>query len=237
MQYIKKHWIAEVVGLVVIILIAIGCWQYFVEMRVQTVQINPQDSISSWSFKGIYTGNDALTAKANADIAKLTSLIGKGQYPDYDIYVGIAQDYDFIGDGKSEYQSLEKAIAVGPTGGVAWDNLGVLMEKLGALNTARDAYAKAVAVEPSVGAYQEAQLRFLTAHFPQDDTAIENAFNNGMKESADANLLPIDAEWLTSTGSTTAAISAWKEFAIYIPAASPQQSAINQKIAQLKAKQ
>ena len=100
MQFIKKHWIAEVVGLVVIILIVIGCWHYFAKMRTQTVPINPQDSISSWSFKGAYTGNDALIAKANADIAKLTALIGKGQYPDYDIYVGIAQDYDFLGDGQ-----------------------------------------------------------------------------------------------------------------------------------------
>ena len=58
-----------------------------------------------------------------------------------------------------------------------------------------------------------------------------------MKESSDANLLPIEAEWLSGTGSTTAAIAAWKEFATYVPVHSPQQAAINQKIAQLKAKQ
>ena len=108
--------------------------------------------------------------------------------------------------------------------------------KLGALYTAQGAYAKAVAIQPTIGMFQEAQLQFLTAHFPQDDVAIENAFDSGMKESADANLLPIEAQWLTSTGSTTAAISAWKKFSTYIPANSPQQAAINQKIAQLKAK-
>jgi uncharacterized protein len=237
MQFIKKHWLAEVVGLIVVIIIAVGCWYYITKIRVQTIPINAQDSILSWSFKGAYAGDDALTAKANADITKLTELLGKGQYPDYELFVGIAQDYDYLGDGKSEYQYLEKAIATGRSGGVAWNNFGVLMEKLGAFYTARYAYAQAVAVESQVGAYQEAQLRFLTAHFPQDDSAIENAFHNGMKESSDANLLPIEADWLSSIGSTTAAIAAWKEFSTYIPANSPQQSAINAEIATLKAKQ
>jgi tetratricopeptide (TPR) repeat protein len=234
MQFIKRNWRAEV--LLLIILVAIGWWQFSARKNTQTISIDPQDSISSWSFTGADTGNDVNTAKTNADITKLTALIGTGKYPDYDIYVAMAQDYDFLGDGKNEYQSLEKAIAADPTRGVAWDNIGVLMEKLGALNTARDAYAKAVAIQPTVGMFQEAQLQFLTAHFPQDTVAIENAFDSGMKASADANLFPIEAAWLTSTGSTTAAISAWKEFSTHIPANSPQQAAINQKIAQLRAK-
>jgi tetratricopeptide (TPR) repeat protein len=234
MQFIKNHWLAEIIGLVILLLVAGGCWYYFAKVRVPAIPINPNDTIASWSFKSLYAGNDALTAQTNADIARLSGLLGKGQYPDYELFVGIAQDYDYLGDGKTEFQYLEKAIVAGPTGGVAWNNLGVLMEKLGALNTARAAYAQAVAVEPTVGAYQEAQLRFLTANFPQDTSAIETAFQNGMKNSADANLIPLEAYWLSSIGSTTAAISAWKEFATYVPAS--QQAAIDAEIAKLEAK-
>lgn len=128
MQWIKKYWRAEVVGLVVLIVIAVLGGHYFAKVR-ETIPINPQDSISSWSFKGA-DSNDASITKTNADIAKLTALLGKGTYPDYDIYVAMAQDYDFLGDGQDEYVSLEKATVADPTRGVAWDNIGVLMENL-----------------------------------------------------------------------------------------------------------
>ena len=235
MQFIKKQWITLVAVLVLIIVIVIG-WYYFAKVRTQLVPVNPNDSIAAWSFKGIYTNNDALVSKANADIAKLTGMLGKGEYSDYDLYVGLAQDYDLLGDGQSEYAYLQKAISSSIKNGIAWNNLGDLMTKLGAFSSARDAYAKAVASEPTVGMYQESQLRFLITYFPQDTVAIEDTFNNGIKESSDANLLPIEAEWLTSTGSTTAAIDAWKKFAAYVPAHSQQQDAINQKIAQLQNK-
>ena len=101
MQWIKKYWRAEVVGLVVLIVIAVLGGHYFAKVR-ETIPINPQDSISSWSFKGA-DSNDASITKTNADIAKLTALLGKGTYPDYDIYVAMAQDYDFLGDGQDEY--------------------------------------------------------------------------------------------------------------------------------------
>jgi tetratricopeptide (TPR) repeat protein len=236
MQFIKKHWLAKSIGLLIVVIIVIACFWYYAKINKPIFPINANDTITSWSFKGAYAGNDALIAQAHADITKLSGLVGKGQYPDYEIFVGIAQDYDFLGDGKDEFNYLEKAIKAGPTGGTAWNNMGVLMEKLGALNTARAAYAEAVTVEPSIGVYQEAQARFLVAHFSQDTGAIETAFQTGIAKSADPNLLPIEADWLSSIGSTTAAIAAWKEFSTYV--ASPSQLAsINIKIAQLKAKQ
>lgn len=236
MQFIKKHWFAEGAGLLIIAIIVVAGLWYYEKINAPIFPISQNDTVASWSFKGAYDGNDTLTAQARADIAKLSAMVGKGQYPNYEIFVGIAQDYDFLGDGKDEFNYLEKAIKAGPTGGAAWNNMGVLMEKLGALNTARVAYSQAVAVEPQIAAYQEALLRFLTAHSSQDTSAIESAFQTGMDKSADPNLLPIEADWLSSTGSTTAAIAAWKEFATYVSSPS-QLSSINAKIAQLKAEQ
>lgn len=129
-------------------------------------QLNPADTIVSWSFKGAYTGNDALVAKANADIAHLTGLIGKGQYDDYDLYLGIGNDADLLGDGARAYQNYNRSISIHPKKGLAYDNLGHLMDELGAYHTAADAYAKAVAVEPLVSQYRNAQIDFLTWRFP-----------------------------------------------------------------------
>ena len=129
--------------------------------------INPADNISSWNFKGVYTGNDILIEKANVDIARLKSLIGKGQYNDYDLYVGIGNAAGLMGDGESAYQNYNRAVSIHPDKGLAYMNLGHLMDLLGAYRTAADAYAKAATVEP-IPQYKNAQLDYLTWRFPEE---------------------------------------------------------------------
>ncbi len=129
--------------------------------------INPADTIVSWSFKGAYAGNDTLIANANADKELLTGLLGKGTYDDYDLYDGIANDDTYLGDGALAYQNYNRSITIHPTKGLAYMNLGHLMDQLGAYHTAADAYAKAVAVEPTRELYRTAQLDFLTERFPE----------------------------------------------------------------------
>ncbi len=132
---------------------------------VSKFPINPSDSITSWSFKSVYTGNDTLIAKTNADMEHLQSLIGKGKYDDYDLYVGIGNDYNYLGDGASAYQNYNHAVSIHPDKGLAYMNLGQLMDQLGAYYTAADAYAKAVAVEP-ISQYKNAQLDYMNWRFP-----------------------------------------------------------------------
>jgi hypothetical protein len=128
--------------------------------------INPADTIVAWSFKGAYTGNDTLLAKANADIAHLKSLIGKGQYDDYDLFIGLGNDADLMGDGALAYQNYNRAASIRPDKGLAYANLAHLMDELGAYRTAADAYAKAVAVEP-IQQYKNAQADYLRWRFPE----------------------------------------------------------------------
>lgn len=129
--------------------------------------INMADTIVSWNFKGVYTGNDTLIAKANADIAHLKSLIGKGQYDDYDLYIGIGGAFSLMGNGESAYQNYNRAVSIHPGKGLAYANLGHLMNLLGAYRTAADAYAKAAVVEP-IPQYKNAQLDYLTWRFPEE---------------------------------------------------------------------
>lgn len=133
---------------------------------VSKFPINPADSIASWSFKGVYTGNDALIAKANADMTHLRSLIGKGEYDDYDLYIGIGNAYGLMGDGASAYQNYNRAVSARPNKGLAYANLAHLMDELGAYHTAVNAYAKAVAVEP-ISQYILAQSDYLKWRFPK----------------------------------------------------------------------
>lgn len=141
-------------------------------LTISKFPINPADTVAAWSFKGVYTGNDALIAKADADIAHLKSLIGKGQYNDYDLYIGIGNDYSLMGDGALAYQNYNRAASLHVGKGLAYMNLGHLMDSLGAYRTAADAYAKAAAVEP-IYQYKNAQLDYLTWRFPEEASQLK----------------------------------------------------------------
>jgi len=159
--------------------------------------IEKEDSIISWNFTGAYADRPDLIAKANAEIARLSGLIGKGIYSDTILFVSIANQYGLLGDGKQEYEYLNRAVeAGGNTTGLPWHNLGVLMERLGALQTARIAYENATLVQPEIKEWHYAYLTFLTARMKNYTTGIEKAFAAAKKNlGQDSDILQIYSEW------------------------------------------
>ena len=132
------------------------------------------ERVAAWNFKGAYTGNATLETRANAEIMRLTRLLGSKQYPDYTLYVSIANQYSLLGDGAHELAYLQKALAINSaTTGLAWHNAGQLFARLGAYQTARMALEKAATAQP-ITQYQRAIVDFLLAHFPADTAAIKN---------------------------------------------------------------
>ena len=235
MQITKKQWITVGVVLVVAVAAVIG-WKHYHTVPVPAFPINVADTISSWSFKGAYTGNDTLVAQANADITHLKSLLGKGQYDDYDLYIGIGNDDNLLGDGKGAYDNYNQSIAIHPTKGLAYLNVGHLMDEMGAYHTAADAYAKAVAVEPGMLQYHIQRLDFLTRQFPTDSTLLLTAFTDASNQFGDtASILTIEAQWLTGQKRYADAIAAWQRAKLLSPG--KDTSAIDAEITRLKAKQ
>jgi len=159
------------------------------------------DTVALWDFKGAYADNPEQKAKAEAEITRLSDLVGKGAYPDVSLYVGIANQYELLGDGSLEYEYLGRAIQAGNnTSGLPWHNLGVLMERLGALETARAAYEKATLIQPQMKFYHYAYLEFLTTRMKNNAAAIEKEFAAATadlgQESADMRSLY--TEWKQS---------------------------------------
>lgn len=123
-----------------------------------------EDHISSWDWKGVYQDGADKQKSVTAEIGRLKDLISKGGISDYDLYVGLASQYELLGDGKSAYQYLSKAIALDKKRGLAYMNMGHLMEEMGAFATARVAYDAAVAAEPNNQVYASARQNFLVHH-------------------------------------------------------------------------
>ena len=198
--------------------------------------INAADAAVSWTFKGPYAGNDTLTTQANSDIAKLNALIGNAQYDNYNLYNGIANDYGSLGDGKTAYQYYDRAIRIHPDQGLAYMNLGHLFDEMGAYQSAADAYAKAVAVEPSVLQFHTARLTYLTQRLPKDTTLVEAALADASKQFGDTpSVLAIEAQWLAGEGRYADAIKAWQTVKTLSPGT--DTSSIDAEIARLQAKQ
>lgn len=198
--------------------------------------IHSADTIASWNFKGAYAGNSVLTAQANASITRLTSLLGKGTYDDYDIYLGIGNDTSNLGDGKRSYDNYNKAIKIYPNKGLAYANLGHLMNQLGARYTAADAYKKATVVEPGMLEYHIERMNFLTRQFPTDTVRIQAALAASHTQFGEiAQVLSIEAEWLAGQRRYAEAIAAWERFIQISPGR--DMTAVNAEIARLKAKQ
>ena len=235
MQMIKKQWVMALIGTVVVVGVGFGGW-YYVSHRVAPFPINSTDTISSWTFKGVYTGNDTLIAQAAADVEKLTALLGTGEYDDYDLYIGMGNDANLIGDGKTAYQAYNKAISIHPSKGLAYANLAHLMDQLGAYSTAADAYAQAVAVESPQLEYHVERLNYLTRQFPGDQEQLLAAFTDAHTQFGDMPaILAIKAQWLSAGGHYTEAIEVWQTVKVLSP--TERKASIDAEIARLKKKQ
>ena len=207
------------IGIIAIAMLALGAWLLF-GSQPHPLPLAEGDTISSWDFQGSYEGNTDLEKRARDEIARSESLLGGDQSganddpTDYILYVSIANQYELLGDGKAAYGALGKALMIDSTKtGLAWRNLGALLERLGAFHTARVAYAHAAETQPQIVEYHIARIQFLIAHFAEDAAAIEAAF--GEAETGQGGTSPeiqqIKAQWYESTGRTEEAIKALQE--------------------------
>lgn len=154
------------------------------------------DSIASWDFRGAYTGNPELVTKAESEIKRLSLLLDTAASSAMILSVGIANQYELLGDGKRQYEYLGRAIRANPEHGLPWHNLGVLMERLGALKTARIAYEKATLAQPEFKFYHYAYIDFLTLRTKDDTAHIEKAFTFAEKNIGKTQyLIELRAEW------------------------------------------
>lgn len=140
-----------------------------------TFSLVPGEAVASWDFAGTHKDGGQLEAGVRADVTRLKGLINSGAYTNYELYVSLANQYELLGDGKQEFTHLNYAIAIDSTKtGLAWHNMGKLLERLGAYKSARVAYDRMVQAQ-STSQYIRARLEFLQAHMPEDTAAIAQA--------------------------------------------------------------
>ncbi len=226
-----------ILGLAAALLIVGGVWYYTQIKPKFTLELDSRDTIASWDFQGSHNDGGELEARVTTEMEKLqAALEDEATEPtDYSIYVSMAGQYTLLGDGKNTLKYLEKALAIDSVKtGLAWHNVGVLMERLGALNTARTAYARAAESQSQIDAYHIARFNFLVKHFSEDKEAIDAALNEAAIEFGedDRFVMNARAEWLEIQEEWQDAIGVWEKILIVSP--EELKSGIRAKIIELQ---
>lgn len=152
---------------IVLVMVLLGAAFFLIlplALRVNSYPLAGGDTVTSWRWNGAYADGATKQRQTGQEIVRLKALLGKNSAKDYEILVGIASQYELLGDGKTAYHYLSQAIAKDHSRGLAYMNMGQLMESLGALETARAAYDAAVKAEPKSGVYISARDSFYARH-------------------------------------------------------------------------
>lgn len=210
---------SALIGIAVAVALGLGAW-WFSQNTSHPLPLEEGDAISSWDWQGTYEDSGDLEKRAKDEIVRLEALLGGDQSgknddpTDYILYVEIGNQYQLLGDGKAAYDYLGRALKIdSEKTGLAWRNLGALMEKLGAFNTARIAYAHAVEAQSQIVEYHVARITFLMKNFPQDTAVIEAAFDEAGADLGGntPEILQLKAQWYESTSRVNEAIRMLQE--------------------------
>jgi len=172
----SSPWRNIALGAVALIILGLGAWWMWGSSFTHPFPLQTGERVASWELEGSHNDDGELESGARAEIARLEGMLGKGEEPDYILYVGIANQYHLVGDGKKEYEYLGRALTIdADKTGLAWHNMGQLLARLGALESAKVAFESAVAAEPHIIQYHRAYIDFLRWYMPENEEALAAA--------------------------------------------------------------
>lgn len=221
---------------VAIVALALGAAAWWYTQNSFSFPIAEGDTVSSWEFQGSHKDGGELEAKVRTRIAELEEMFGNPENDptDYMLNVEISSQYQLIGDGKNGKKYLERALAIDSEDtGIAWHNMGVLMDRLGAYNSARIAFGNAVQAQPQVEQYHLAYLEFLKSRFSEDTAMLEAAFSASEKAFDEPlSIFQVKSDWYVKIGDYDKAIEALQKVQSFLPS---RDIYIDREIARLRA--
>jgi len=114
--------------------------------------------------------------------------LGSGEFPDYDIYVGIAGQHTLLGEGKNAYKYLLIAIEENEARSLAFMNLGTLLGKVGAPESAKVAYEMGLDRDDNVQ-NRINYIQHLEQYFGDDLDLVESAHTFALEKFPKSDIL------------------------------------------------
>ena len=221
-------------GVVLVALLGAGAWWYM--QNSFSFPLAEGDTVASWEFQGSHKDGGELEAKVKTRIGELEDMFGNAENEptDYSLNVEISNQYQLIGDGENGHKYLERALAIdSEETGLAWHNMGVLMDRIGAYNSARIAFGNAVGAQPQVEQYHLAYLEFLKSRFAEDTAVLESAFTASEQAFDEPiSIYQVKSDWYVKIGEYDKAIAALQKVQSFLPS---RDRYIDGEIARLRA--
>jgi len=142
----------------------------------------------AWDFEGSYETSGELTLRAETERERLETLLGSGEFPDYDIYVGIAQQHLLLGEGKKSYENLIIAVGENKARSLAFMNLGGLLGKVGAPESGKTAYEMGLDRDDNVQNRIQ-YIQHLEQYFGDDLDLVESAHTFALEKYPKSDVL------------------------------------------------
>lgn len=141
-----------------------------------------------WDIEGIYEGNVDLEKRASDEIDRLEGLRNSAEFSEYDIEIGIAQNYELLGRGELAYEHILAAIEINPARSLAYGNLGVLLAKAQAYESAKVAYEMALDRDDTV-THRINYIQHLEQYFGDDLDLVESAHLSALEKFPESSVL------------------------------------------------
>lgn len=191
MHFLLKHKQVASIGVGVLVLIALGV--FFVVAAQKNSNDNSPFSLVAgetpvWRFEGAYEATDALRTKAENTIKDLQQQLRDGSYSEYLLDVGIAGQYELLGQGKKSYEYLLKALRVNNTRALAYSNMGNLLQKVKAPRSALVAYEEALKRSDTVQ-NRILLITHLESFFPENTARIKKEYDEALTAHPNSTLL------------------------------------------------
>lgn len=154
-----------------------------------------------------------------------------GQTVDPNLFLSASADAYALGDLVTAREMLEKQLEVNPINYVAWNNYAFVLDDMGDLVKAEDAYQKTIEVEHGIQKYYADYADFLLAHFPERRDELKALYEDDLARRGQTvwNMLKL-GDWYATEGECTKAIDHYKAAS----ALEPTNQTIKDDLATLK---
>lgn len=222
------------IGIVIIILlVVVGLWWVNRDGEQTNFNLEPVDKGISWELSPVsgYTSEELEKRITDAEAVFASSTEARDKY---NALITASRFTQYKGDGEGAFKYLNRAIGVSPERDIAYLNLGVLLNELGATTSARRAYEIAREKAPENARAHLQLLDFYTHTEGITSEDIDEAFQEALSVLAvsnQENVLKEYALWLEGEGKNTEAITVWEQVLLHFP---QNKEAVERKIESLR---
>lgn len=199
----KKVW--GIAGLVLVVVLAVSGYVWSRE------NADPYEGLTLWRETQMDDATrELLTQRIAVTEASIAAEVAEDGTADADLYSALASDAYILGDLVKAREALEKLLNEDALRYTAWNSYGTVLEQMGDLKLAEEAYLEAIDIQPIAEYYMDI-VRMLQVHYPERDEDVRMTFEHAIARLGQQTEFMVGlGEWYAAHGECRAAEDHYK---------------------------